>query len=79
MKKKVMLYTAPACPFCMIIKNYLVQNGIKPVEIDISKDKKAKAEMEKKSGQSNVPVTEISGAVIVGYDIRKIKQALGQL
>jgi glutaredoxin len=61
----------------MIIKNYLVQTGIKPIEIDISKDRKAKVEMEKKSGQSNVPVTEIGGTIIVGYDIKKIKQALG--
>ncbi|MFT4303988.1 MAG: glutaredoxin family protein [Candidatus Woesearchaeota archaeon] len=73
---KVILYTAPACPFCIIVKKYLERNNIKFTEIDISKDKKKAAEMEKKSEQSNVPVVDANGTIIVGYNIAKLKEAL---
>jgi len=72
----VKVYTAPGCAFCIIIENFLKRNKIKFKEIDISKDAKAKQEMKKKSGQESVPVTEVNGKVIVGYDLKKLKEAL---
>ncbi|MFW6231100.1 MAG: glutaredoxin family protein [Nanoarchaeota archaeon] len=73
---KVTLYTAPACPFCIIVKKVLERNGISFTAKDISKDKKAKEEMKNISGQENVPVTDVDGNVIVGYNIQKLKKAL---
>jgi glutaredoxin 3 len=73
---KVILYTAPGCPYCMIVKNYLVQNKIKFDEIDISKDKAREIEMNKKSNQSQIPVVDVNGTIIVGYNLRKLKEAL---
>ena len=73
---KVFLYTAPACPFCLIVANFLRKSSIIFEEIDISKDPKKKSEMERKSGQSQVPVTDIDGKIIVGYDLKKLKEAL---
>jgi len=73
---KVMLYTAPGCPFCVIVKNFLVKNSIAFSEIDISKDKVSALEMEKKSGQTGVPVVDVEGKIVVGYDLRGLKEAL---
>lgn len=73
---KVTLYTAPACPFCVIVKKYLERNNVKFKEIDISKDKKAEEEMQKKSNQTNVPVTDIDGKIIIGYNLQKLNEAL---
>jgi glutaredoxin 3 len=73
---KVILYTAPACPFCLIVKKYLENNKIKFTTYDISKDKKKKDEMIKKSKQPNIPVVDANGTIIVGYDIQKLKEAL---
>lgn len=73
---KVILYTAPVCPFCIIVKNFLKKNSIKFEEIDISKNNKKKEEMERKSGQSQVPVTDVDGTIIVGYNLKKLKEAL---
>lgn len=70
------LYTAPGCPYCMIIKRFLESNNIKFKEIDISKDKKSFDVMKKISGQENVPVTDINGTIIVGYDLKRLKGAL---
>ena len=72
----VKVYTAPGCAFCVIIENFLKRNNTKFKEIDISKNAKAKEEMKKKSGQESVPVTEVDGKIIVGYDIKKLKEAL---
>jgi len=73
---KVILYTAPGCPFCVIVKKYLERNNVKFKEIDISKDKKAEEEMQKKSNQTNVPVTDIDGKIIIGYNLQKLNEAL---
>jgi glutaredoxin len=73
---KVTLYTAPVCPFCLIVANFLRRNSVKFTEIDISKDPKKKSEMERKSGQSQVPVTDAGGKIIVGYDLKRLKEAL---
>jgi len=73
---KVILYTAPACPFCVIVKNFLVRNAVKFQEVDISRDKKKEQEMQKKSGQTNVPVVDVDGQIIVGYKLGELKEAL---
>jgi glutaredoxin 3 len=73
---KVILYTAPACPFCVIVKRFLERNNIKFAEIDISKDKGKEAEMQKKSDQTNVPVVDADGTIIVGYNLQRLKEAL---
>jgi glutaredoxin-like YruB-family protein len=73
---KVILYTAPACPFCVIVKKYLERNNVTFKEIDISKDKKAEEEMQKKSDQTKVPVIDIDGKIVIGYNLQKLNEAL---
>jgi glutaredoxin-like YruB-family protein len=77
MTKKVIVYTTPSCPFCFAVKEFLKQKGIKFKEVDVAKDEKAQKEMIEKSGQMGVPVVEIDGEIVVGFDKEKICQILG--
>mgnify|MGYP000125262157 CR=1 FL=1 len=72
----IKIYTTPTCPFCFIAKEYLKSRGIKFEEIDVSKDEKAALEMIQKSGQMGVPVIEIDGQVVIGFDKEKIDELL---
>lgn len=77
MEKKVRVYTTTFCPWCIAAKNFLKKYNIPFQEINVEKDKKAAEEMIRKSGQTGVPVIEIDGKIIIGFDERKIKEALG--
>jgi len=73
---KVKIYTTPVCPFCLMAKEYLTSRGIEFEEIDVSKNEKAAQEMIQKSGQMGVPVIEIDGKIVVGFDKEKIDELL---
>ncbi len=73
---KVKVYSTPSCPYCYTLKEFLKEQGIKFDDIDISRDKFARDEMIKKSGQMGVPVVNIDEQIIVGFDKEKICQLL---
>ena len=77
MDKKVKIYSTPTCPFCIRTKQFLKDNNIPFEDTDVSNNDEAAEEMIKKSGQMGVPVLDIDGEIIVGFDKEKIKQALG--
>ncbi len=77
MNKKVMVYSTPTCPFCMMAKRFLKENNIDFEDIDVSADQTKAREMVQKSGQMAVPVLDVNGEIIVGFDREKIKKALG--
>lgn len=77
MPKNVKVYSTPTCPWCMRVKEFLTANNIVFENVDVSVDQTAAEEMIQKSGQMGVPVLDIDGQVIVGFDKDKIKQALG--
>jgi len=72
----VKVYSTPTCPYCHLAKEFLKANKVAFKDIDVSRDSKAAQEMIKKSGQSGVPVLEIDGQIIIGFDKEKIKKAL---
>jgi len=72
----VKIYSTPACPYCKIAKAYLAENNIAFEDIDVSTNQFAAQEMISKSGQLGVPVIDIDGQIIVGFDRKKIIQAL---
>ncbi len=72
----IKIYTTPACPWCKKTKEFLKQQKIKYTEIDVSSNSKAAQEMMKKSGQMGVPVLDINGKIIVGFDPQGIQNAL---
>ena len=77
MDKKVKIYSTPTCPFCMMSKKFLKENNIDFEDIDVSTDQAKTQEMVQKSGQMAVPVIDIDGEIIVGFDKEKIRKALG--
>ena len=77
MAKKVTVYSTPTCPFCIRAKQFLKENNVVFDEIDVSVNEAKADEMIKKSGQMGVPVLDIEGKIIVGFDKDKIKEALG--
>ncbi len=73
---KVKVYSAPNCPWCVRVKEFLKENKIKFEEVDVSSDKKAAMEMVVKTGQMGVPVTDIDGEMVIGFDQEKLKKLL---
>ena len=73
---QVKIYSTKTCPWCMKTKEYLKKHKIKYQDIDVGQDQKAAQEIIKKSGQTGVPVIEIEGKIIIGFDELAIKKAL---
>ncbi|OGX14796.1 MAG: NrdH-redoxin [Omnitrophica WOR_2 bacterium RBG_13_41_10] len=76
MDKKVKVYSTTTCPFCIRAKQFLKDNNIAFEDLDVGSNQVAAEEMIKKSGQMGVPVIDIDGEIIIGFDKDKIKQAL---
>jgi len=72
----VKLFTTPTCPYCFTLKEFLRENKVEFEEIDVSKDEKSREEMIKRSGQMGVPVVDIDGEMVVGFDREKISKLL---
>jgi glutaredoxin-like YruB-family protein len=75
MAKKVIVYGAEWCPWCHRVTDFLKQNNISFQEKDVDNQSNAD-ECMKKSGQAGIPVTDVDGKVIVGFDVVKLKEAL---
>jgi len=73
---EVTVYSTKTCPWCVKAKEFLKQNKIKFEDKDVSADDKARNEMIKKTGQMGVPVIDINGEIIIGFDVERIKEAL---
>lgn len=73
---KVIVYSTNSCPWCVKVKGFLKENKIDYVEHNVAEDAKALQDMEEKSGQRGVPVLDINGTIIVGFDRDAIKAAL---
>ncbi len=72
----VKIYTTPTCPWCKKAKEFLKKQKIAHTELDVSSNEKARDEMVKKSKQMGVPVLDIDGKIIVGFDQAAIEKAL---
>lgn len=76
-KTKVTIYSTPTCPYCHAAKEFMKENKVDFTDIDVSKDHDKAQEMIEKSGQMGVPVIDINGTIIVGFDKAAMKKALG--
>lgn len=75
-KNKIIIYSTENCKFCHMLKDYLTEKGFTYEAVDVGKDM-AQAEIAKqKSGQLGVPVTDIDGHIIIGYDVEAVDELL---
>ena len=72
----VTVYSATWCAFCHAAKEYFDKLGVKYVDKDVDKDQKFAQESVEKSNQMGIPVIDIDGTIIVGFDRPKIDAAL---
>lgn len=72
----IKVYSTPFCPYCVTLKDYLKDKKIEFSEVDVSEDEKERDEMVKLSGQVSVPVVNVDGKIIVGFDKEEIDKAL---
>jgi glutaredoxin 3 len=77
MDKNIKVYSTATCPHCTRLKEFLKDNDIEFENIDLSSDPAKADEMVEKSGQMGVPVVDIDGEIIVGFDRDAISQKLG--
>lgn len=77
MAKSVTIYTTPTCVYCKMAKEFFKKNNIQYTEKDVATDEKAREEMVEKSHQLGVPVIDIDGDIIVGFDRAALEEALG--
>ena len=74
---RVILFTTPTCMYCRSAKQYLRQQGVSFKDVDVSRDQAAARDMVRRSGQQGVPVIDIGGKIVVGFDRPKIDRLLG--
>lgn len=73
---QITVYSTPTCPFCKQVKEFLGEQKVEFKDIDVSEDQKLAQEMIDKSGQMGVPVIDIDGEIIIGFDQPALKKAL---
>ncbi|MDZ7762920.1 MAG: glutaredoxin domain-containing protein [Melioribacteraceae bacterium] len=76
MQPKVVMFSTQTCSFCNTAKRYFRENRIRFTDVDVSKDEKAARDMQRKTGQTGVPVILINNRPIVGFDKNKIDRML---
>ena len=74
---RVLVFTTPTCPWCVRAKQYLRQRNVSFREVDVSRDVAAARDLVRRTGQMGVPVVEIDGRPVVGFDKPRIDRLLG--
>jgi len=73
----VTIYSTPTCVYCKMAKEFFAKNDIAYTEHNVQTDLEARKDMFDKSHQMGVPVIDIDGKIIVGFDQHAVKEALG--
>ena len=76
MDHTVTVYSTPTCSWCQIAKEHLKTSGISFEDVDVATDMARAKEMVEKSGQYGVPVIDIDGEIVVGFDRARIDSLL---
>ncbi|MDD3693900.1 MAG: glutaredoxin family protein [Candidatus Pacebacteria bacterium] len=74
--KDVTIYSTPTCHFCHMAKDFFQENNITYTDYNVAEDADKRAEMVEKTGQMGVPVIEINGDLVVGFNEGKLRDLL---
>ena len=72
----VKVYSTPTCPYCKLLKEHLTEKHVEFTDINVADNSAAANEMVKLSGQMGVPVVDINGQIIVGWNKEAVEEAL---
>lgn len=72
----IKIYSTTVCPWCVKAKKYLESKNIDFVDLNVAEDMEAREEMLSKTKQMSVPVLDINGTIIIGFDKKAIDSAL---
>ena len=72
----VKVYSTNLCPYCKMAKDFLKDNNIPFEEVNVQENSEAAREMIEKSGQTGVPVIEIDGKFVIGFNVQEIKKLI---
>ncbi|MBC8591183.1 glutaredoxin domain-containing protein [Wansuia hejianensis] len=72
----IIVYSTNTCPWCTRVKDYLKSRNVSFIEYDVSKDYNKAMEMVDKSGQKGVPVLDINGSIVIGFNPDRINKLL---
>jgi glutaredoxin 3 len=76
MNTKPIIYSATWCAFCHAAKQYFDKIGVAYEERDVESKQEFAQESVAKSGQMGIPVIDIDGQIIIGFDRAKIDATL---
>ncbi len=74
--KSVKIYTTPTCVYCKMAKEFFTKNNVPYQELNVASDDQARQDMIKKSHQMGVPVIDVAGEIIVGFNRQELERAL---
>ena len=72
----ITVYSADWCGFCHMVKRYLGDKKIEYTEKNVEQDQAFAREAVEKSGQMGIPVIDIDGTIIVGFNRPQIDAVL---
>jgi glutaredoxin-like YruB-family protein len=75
----IKVYTTPNCTWCKKLKEWLKKNKLSFQELDISENDNYRDEVIEKSGQMAVPMIDIDGKIIVGFDEKALMEATSKV
>lgn len=73
----VKIYTTPSCVFCRMTKEFFMQHNVAYEELNVAENAPAREEMIQRSGQFGVPVIEVDGKLVIGFDRARLSELLG--
>ena len=74
---RVVMFSTPSCTYCKRAKRYFREKNVPFKDVDVTRDAAAARDVLRRSGQQGVPVIDIGGKIIVGFDQPKIDTLLG--
>ncbi len=75
-QKQVTIYSTPTCHFCHAAKDFFTEHHIEFTDYNVASDLTKRQEMIQKSGQMGVPVIDVGGELIVGFDEDRLRELL---
>ena len=76
MQKKVTIYSTPSCGYCQVAKEWMKRENIEFEDVDVAANANRRQELFEKSGQIGVPVIDVDGQLMVGFDRSKVQEFL---